>query len=45
MLEAQAKVAGDLRKFLTKIYNETGKAEGALDLADQDVEVLELAQT
>ena len=41
MLAATAK-ANDLRKFLTKIYNETGKVEELEKLGD--VEILELAQ-
>jgi DNA-directed RNA polymerase subunit beta len=40
MLKAQAK-ATELREFLTKIYNETGKSEDIEGLSD--VEVLELA--
>jgi DNA-directed RNA polymerase subunit beta len=41
MLTASAK-ASDLRKFLTQIYNETGKAEQLDKLGD--VEILELAE-
>jgi DNA-directed RNA polymerase subunit beta len=41
MLAASAKAA-DLRKFLTQIYNETGKAEELDKLGD--VEILELAE-
>ena len=40
MVKAQAKSA-ELREFLTKIYNETGKSEDIANLTD--VEVLELA--
>jgi DNA-directed RNA polymerase subunit beta len=40
MMKAQAK-AMELREFLTKIYNETGKSEDIANLTD--VEVLELA--
>ena len=41
MLEAQAKTA-ELRKFLDKIYNNTGKSEDIKSLTD--IEVLELAE-